>query len=102
MSETYDLVKRAIIEKLQVIAAYDGCQREMCPHVIGTKYGREQCLFFQFAGKSRSGLPAGGQWRCIPIAGLSNVSVRAGEWHTGLEHTQAQTCVDCIDTEVAH
>jgi len=103
MSPTYQPVRQAIIDKRIVIATYDGFVREMCPHAIGTgKDGGEQALFFQFAGGSRRGLPPDGQWRCIPIGGLSSVSIRHGQWHTGPDHTKQQTCVKQIDIEVAH
>ena len=103
---TYDIVRGAILNKQQVIATYDGHHREMCPHVIGHKNGKEQALFYQFGGTGSSGpiqfdgSPA--NWRCIPIDGLTNVSVRDGEWHTAQSHSKRQTCVDSVDVEVAH
>jgi hypothetical protein len=60
--DTYSIVRQAIIDKRQIVAIYDGHHREMSPHVIGTKDGRAQVLFFQFAGGSNSGLPPGGDW----------------------------------------
>ena len=82
---------------------YTGHYREMCPHTIGLKNNRPQALFYQFAGGSSSGLPEEGQWRCMPIPGLSEVNIRLGEWHTSPdEHTQPQTCVDVIDVEVEY
>lgn len=77
-------------------------RREMCPHVIGTKEGRRQALFSQFAGSSSSGLPPDGEWRCIQVDKLSDVVSRPGEWYTGGVHTQPQTCVDIVDVEVAY
>lgn len=103
MSQAYDLIRDAIVNKQQVIATYNGHIREMCPHVIGTKHGREQALFYQFGGTSSSGAITKGSpsnWRCIPIAGLSNISIRSGAWHTGHNHSKPQTCVDFIDAEV--
>lgn len=100
---TYDLIASAIKTKQQVIATYDGHEREMCPHAIGEKHGRAQALFFQFGGTSASGgriTPANGNWRCIPVAGLSDVRVRSGEWHTGTSHSQQQTCIDVVHVEV--
>ena len=100
--DTYALVKKAVLEKLQVIATYNGHSREMCPHVIGWKHGRGQALFYQFAGTSSSGLgPDGspGNWRCLFLDELTNVSVRKGAWHTAPNHSRPQTCVDQIDAE---
>jgi hypothetical protein len=76
----------------------------MCPHVIGTKGEREQALFYQFGGTSGSrplgpsGSPA--NWRCIPIEGLQDASVRDGLWHTASDYSKRQSCVDRIDVAV--
>ena len=99
----YMLVRQAIINKDQVVASYNGHHREMSPHAIGKKNGREQALFYQFGGTSSSGLAApgsGDNWRCIPIDGLSGVSTKEGPWHTAPNHSRPQTCVDEIDVEV--
>lgn len=73
----------------------------VCPHVIGkNKHGREQVLAFQFAGGSKSGLPPGGQWRCMPVSEILNVKLLDGPWHTGTDHAKPQTCVSVIDLEV--
>ena len=100
MPDAYSLVRQAIIERKQIVATYNGHNREMCPHVIGTKNGREQALFFQFAGSSSKGLPPDGEWRCVPIEGLSDISTREGPWYTGEGHSQDQTCVDEVDVEI--
>jgi hypothetical protein len=47
MLDTYGQIKTAILHKKQVIATYRGRYRDMCPHVIGTKYGRRKALFYQ-------------------------------------------------------
>lgn len=99
----YNLLKQAIIKKQQVIATYNGYYREMCPHALGTKNGKEQCLFYQFGGQSSSGpiIPGSdANWRCILVSGLKNVSVRDGEWHTAYGHSKKQTCIDHVDVEV--
>lgn len=105
MSNNYELVKRAILTKQQILATYKGHYREMCPHTLGaSKTGIRQALFYQFAGESSSGLsPAGSanNWRCIPVDELRNVILRDGDWHTAPNHSRAQTCVASIDVEVA-
>ncbi len=102
---TYELLKQAIIEKKQVIAYYSGKQRYLCPHVIGTKNGKEHCLFYQFDGESTSGLIVYGSednWRCMEIAKLSDVSLCDGTWHTVANFdTSTQTCIDNVDMTVS-
>lgn len=103
MSNNYDLIAKAIKEKLQVTAFYQGFYREMCPHALGSKNGRKQALFYQFGGESSKGTVTPGStfnWRCIPIDGLTEVTLQSGQWYTAENHSQAQTCVDQIDIEV--
>ncbi len=101
---SYALVRQAILERKIIHAFYGGLHREMCPHAIGTRAGREQALFYQFGGRSSSGpiLPRGsGQnWRCIEIAKLSNVQLVDGPWATAPNHSRPQTCITEIDAEV--
>lgn len=99
----YEIIVDAIINKKQVIGIYNGYHREMCPHVIGTKNGRRQALFYQFAGDSSSGVIIPGSennWRCIPVDEIEIESVQDGDWHTADNHSREQSCVDEIDVEV--
>jgi hypothetical protein len=98
----YDIIRQAILNRHQIVATYDGYVREMCPHTLGIKDGRQKALFYQFGGGSRSGLGPGGSsqnWRCVFVDELTNVSSREGPWHTAPIHTRRQTCVDQIDVE---
>jgi hypothetical protein len=99
VADVYELIRAATLARRQVVATYKGHRRELCPHVLGTKEGRRQALFFQFGGGSSSALPPGGDWRCIPVDGLEDVVVRDGPWHTGVGHQHPETCVDTIDVE---
>ena len=104
-SSTYQVIKNSILNKQQVFATYDNFQREMCPHVIGTKDGVEQALFYQFGGYSSKGRiteQTKNNWRCITISKLTNVSVKDGEWFTFGNHSMPSFCVDTIDVEVAY
>jgi hypothetical protein len=105
MDSTYQIVKEAILDKHSISAFYNGFQREMCPHAIGTKKGIPQALFYQFGGESSSGLaPAGSpdNWRCITLSKLSGVRSDQGEWHTAPNHSRPNTCMDQIDVEVRY
>jgi hypothetical protein len=99
VTNVYELIRDATLARRQVLATYKGHRRELCPHVLGTKDGRRQALFFQFGGGSSSALPPGGEWRCIPVDGLEDVVVRDGPWHTSVVHEHPETCVDTIDVE---
>ncbi len=103
-SGTYAIIRQAIVDQKPVSAMYRNYVRELCPHVLGTKNGREQALFYQFGGRSSSGLDpdgSGQNWRCMVIGLLSDVELMANEgWHTAPNHSRPQSCVDEIDVEV--
>lgn len=105
-SLNYLLVRQAIIDRRSIEASYQGHRRVMSPHVLGRKNGREQALFYQFDGTSKSGLkPAGSpdNWRCIPVGLLTELKVLdSGVWATGPNHSKPQTCVSDIDVEVKY
>lgn len=98
----YADIKSAVLGKQPIVFDYGGHRREVCPHVIGLKDGKQQFLGFQFAGSSSSGLPANGEWRCFVISRIGAVTVQPGPWQTGAGHQQDQTCVDQIDAEVIY
>jgi hypothetical protein len=104
VKETYARVRTAIENRVPIRGEYKGHVREMCPHVIGTKNGRANALFYQFGGTSSSRLEPDGSpnnWRCIHLDELHDVTVFEGTWHTAPNHSRPQTCVDEIDLEVA-
>ncbi len=103
MPNNYDVLRDAIVNKLQIVATYHGFAREMCPHALGMKNGRQQVLCYQFGGGSSSGVIVPGSpknWRCMEVAALTAVVSRAGAWHSGDNHSRPQTCIDTIDVEV--
>lgn len=99
-SSAYVFVRAALLERKCVSAEYGGFLQLMCPHVIGLKQGKERALFFQFAGGSKSGLPPGGEWRCLDLSRLSNISTYEGRWQQGPPKARPPSCVDQIDVQV--
>jgi hypothetical protein len=99
-SPTYRLFREAIFNRMQVTCSYAGCHREICPHVLGHTDGNEMALTFQFAGDSVSGLPPGGEWRCLSLADVRDARLRPGPWRTGFRHSTTQVCVDVVDLDV--
>lgn len=100
---TYDLFAEAIRSQKQITCTYDGYYREFCPHTLGRgPKGNVQALCFQFGGGSSSGLPAGGNWRCVQLDRVLDASLRDGQWYTSDVHTRPQTCVQIVDVEVLH
>jgi hypothetical protein len=99
-SSTYQLFAQAMAGKQQVVCDYRGYRRELCVVLLGHSGGQEKALTFQFAGGSRSGLPPGGEWRCLWLAQVSDVRLREGPWRSGERHTTPQGCVDDVDLDV--
>jgi hypothetical protein len=99
-SRTYALFARAIAERKQVLCRYDGFPRALCPIILGHSKGEEVALVYQFAGGSKSGLPPGGQWKCLHLSKVTDASLRAGRWHAGSRHDWRQTCVEVVDLDV--
>lgn len=106
---TYDIIHEAIANRLIVRATYRGHERVMCPHVLGTKgtgpAARQQALFYQFAGHSSSGLGRDGDpgnWRCMFLDELSDVTAEIGDWHTAPNHSRPQTCVDDVSISTVY
>ncbi|MFL6811506.1 MAG: hypothetical protein ACJ8FD_21095 [Bradyrhizobium canariense] len=100
MSQTYDLIAQAIIERLQVHCSYQGHPRAICPALLGHTNGEEYTLAFQFSGGSSKGLPRAGDWKCLKIAEMRKVELRSGKWHAGSSHRESQQCVKEVDLDV--
>jgi hypothetical protein len=99
-SATYRMIAQAILERKQVLCMYDGFPRAVCPVMLGHRQGRERALTYQFAGGASKGLPAGGQWKCLDLAKMSDVELRSGAWHDGASHSMPQHCIDEVDLDI--
>lgn len=99
MSDANSLIRRAIEEKTCLEGVYAGHRRQLCPHVLGTKQGRPRVLCFQYGGTSSRGLAPGGDWRCLPLESLTEVTSVTGGWRTK-PRSLPQTCVDVVELEV--
>jgi hypothetical protein len=100
-SAIYRLVWKAIRTRQQITCIYKGRYREVCPHILGYKEcGQEAVLVFQFGGGSTSKLPREGNWRCFDLAGMTDVDLRDGSWHTGTRHTKTQSYIQFVDVDV--
>jgi hypothetical protein len=100
-SNTYLLIREALLRRKSVKVQYKGYERLVCPHTLGTKNGREKVLTFQYGGGSSSGLPPGGEWRCMFLEEVTFIGELDDEWHTNTNHSQPQTCVDAVDVETS-
>jgi hypothetical protein len=98
--DAYELIAEAIRSKRQVQAQYHGAERVLAPHALGTKHGQPHLLAYQFAGGSQSGLPEGGEWRCLKLEDLEDITLQPGPWHSAANVFNPQTCLDDVDVAV--
>jgi uncharacterized protein len=99
-SEVFRLFHQAILRRQQIALRYNHQHREVCPYILGHKDGRETALVYQFGGKSSRGLPRGGEWRCLALAEVSDLTVREGAWYGDAKHRRTQRCVDDVFVDV--
>jgi len=104
MSNSYEVIKQAIINKTTISAMYNGCYRELAPHAIGMKNGKQQALFYQFGGDSSKGLSVNPKdnWRCLTLDQLTNVQAIDKQWITAPNHSKPSSCLDMIDAQVVY
>ena len=100
MQTSYQRIRDAMLAGKPVSLHYKGHDHLVCAHALGTKNGLPQVLTYQYGGGSSSGLPNGGEWRCLMVGNVSDVQIIDGAWHSDEGHNRAQTCVDQIDVEV--
>jgi len=99
-SLSYDLFEYAMRSRKQILCTYGGHPRELCSVILGHSKGQEKALTYQFGGQSKSGLPPGGEWRCLWLSKVSDIQLRDGTWFVGASHTQPQGCVEIVDLDV--
>ena len=73
--DAYSLLAEAIGSKQQVAARYHDRERIFSPHALGTKRSVAHVLVYQYAGGSETGLPPGGEWRCLNVEELSDLAL---------------------------
>ena len=99
-SATYALFEQAMRDRKRVLCTYGGHPRALCPVILGHSRGEEKVLAYQVGGASRSGLPPGGEWRCLWLAKVGDPRLHDGPWRAGASHTQPQGCVEDVDLDV--
>jgi hypothetical protein len=95
--DTYQLLAEAINTKQQVVARYHDVERVFSPHALGTKGDAYHVLVYQYAGGSQSGLPPGGEWRCLAVEELRDLRLEPGAWRTAANVFNPQTCLDEVE-----
>jgi hypothetical protein len=100
-SATYALFLAAMRGKKQIVCVYQGHRRQICPILLGRTGLEEKSLAFQFAGDTGDGpIPPPGNWKCLRLSDVRDVTLRDGSWHAGAGHSTAQTCMKMVEYDV--
>jgi len=99
-SVNYILFEQAMRLRKQIVCVYLGLPRELCPVILGHSQGQEKALTYQVGGKSSSGLPPAGEWRCLFLSKVNDAKLRDGPWRVGPSHTRPQGCVQTVDLDI--
>jgi hypothetical protein len=100
-SATHALFVTAMRERKQIVCAYQGHPRELCPILVGRSGLEEKALVFQFAGRTSSGpISPPGEWKCLKLNDVQDARLRPGPWHAGDGHSTAQSCMKMVEYDV--
>jgi hypothetical protein len=100
MDEVYEVFRKAVLQRQQVLAEYAGSRRGFCPHALGWRAGEPYSLCYQFLSLDEPLLEqCAGAWCCIPLSGIAGAVVREGAWHTDM-NTPPPACLDVVDVQV--
>ncbi len=101
MDETYEVFRKAILQRQQVLANYAGSRRGFCPHALGWRDGQLHSLCYEFLSVDEPLLDeCEGAWCCIPLAGIEHAVLREGVWHTDIS-TPPPPCLDRVEVQVS-
>ena len=73
-----ELIKKAMDERKSISAYYKNYFRKLSPYELGTKKGKYRCLFYQYGGKSSSGVinsRSKHNWRCMELNKLKKLQI---------------------------
>lgn len=98
----YNIIKEAMLNSKSVTFTYNNKIRLMSPHVLGEKNGKYQALFFQYGGKSNSGISKdkNENWKCIFISEITNLYINNDDFHSANNYSTFQSCVDNVEVAV--
>lgn len=98
----YNVLRQAILMRRTVRVFFQGYHRDVCPYVLGRKKGAQRVLAFECGDGSKSALPDGGQWRCMPVSEIASAELTDDAWPTSRPHKLVQTCVEQIEVQAGY
>lgn len=80
---TRDTLCAAVKARSNVIFTYHGRSLTGSPHAVGKGDGEDRVLIYVGSDEHKKGDVPGGQWKCLPLADLSDVGTDSGPFHAG-------------------
>jgi hypothetical protein len=100
LEDTYELIRRAVLQRDSLSGWYKGHLRLFSPFLLGTKAGEPHVLGYQFGGTSEEVLGPHGSlknWRCLRVAELTKATLIRRVWHAAPMGKSHQHCIDRVD-----
>lgn len=98
-SRSFDLIKKAIVEKKQLTLQYHGYTRNMCPYVLGfNKNNKERALALLVRNTPSGWLAAG--WECLDLDHVWKVEFAEGDWVAAPEGPRPDCEMVKVDIDV--
>ena len=98
---SYDIIRKAILDRRSLTARYDGAVLHFSPHVLGRHADRSfRVVAFQYAGHGPARPPGErdrGRWRCLRLARLTRIAPNRDGWHSGHDLRRPVSCGMQID-----
>lgn len=98
---TYDIIRRAILERRSLSGSYQKRIRHFSPHALGrSAAGKVNVLALQYDGESSAPLPAGGQWRCFEVDLFEYIVANGDAFVSATDNGGQSKCVVDVDVSV--
>jgi hypothetical protein len=99
-SDTYIALALALESRSPLACRYGGHPRVICPIILGHREAEEMALVFQIAGRTSRGPLREAQWKCLRVAGITDLALADAAWSSGRAHSEPQHCVTTVDYDV--
>jgi len=91
----YEKIKTAIQHKNKITAIYKNNTIAMCPHILGTKDGKINIIFYQCCNSF-----ANDNWRCIPLDEIKDIEICEGSLKCNYLPPDISSCITNVEFSV--
>jgi uncharacterized protein len=102
MPSDYSRLQKAVLQRHTIKCLWKGLERQFCPYALGMKDGRAHIIVWQNGGKSWNPLRAQGDWRCVPIAQITDLQRDERAWQCDSAPPPPHMALDLVDVIAPH